>query len=114
VPSSTTRPASIERHENELGLSGLMLGLLDGYNSARWGELAGQTPAEYEALRQAIAVFEPLEEVDGRLLKSGADVTDRVAPSFHPGARRPRRIMRNARTNSRPVSVGFNFHPLSR
>jgi hypothetical protein len=81
-------------------LSGLMLGLLDGYTGGRWGELAGQTPAEYDALRQAIAVFEPLKEVDGRLLKSGADVTDRVAPSFDSGARRPRRIKRNARTKS--------------
>lgn len=92
--------ASMRLYENELGLSGMMLGLLDGYTGGRWGELAGQTPAEYDAFRQAIAVFEPLKEVDGRLLKSGADVTDRVAPSLDPGSRRPRRIKRNARTKS--------------
>jgi integrase len=87
-------------YENELGLSGLMLGLLDGYTGGRWGELAGQTSPEYDALRRAIAVFEPLKEVDGRLFKSGTDVTDRVSPSFEPGGRRPRRIKRNARTKS--------------
>lgn len=87
-------------YENELGLTGLVLGLLDGYTGGRWGELAGQTPLEYDPGKKAIAVFEPLKEVDGRLLKSGADVTDRTVSESSSRERRPRRVKRNARTKS--------------
>jgi integrase len=91
--------ASLRRSDNELGLSGFMLGLLDAYTGARWGELAGQTLPEYDQVKKAIAVFEPLKEVDGRLYKGGSDVTDRAALEPE-GGRRPRRAKRNARTKS--------------
>ncbi|MFG1819818.1 tyrosine-type recombinase/integrase [Kribbella sp. NPDC049174] len=87
-------------HENELGLSGLLLGLLDAYTGARWGELAGQTIPEYDEVKKAIAVFEPLKEIDGRLFKGGTGVTERTTPELADGRRRPRRAKRSARTKS--------------
>lgn len=92
--------ASMRLHENELGLSGLMLGLLDAYTGGRWGELAGQTLSEYDEIKSAIAVFEPLKEVDGRLFKGGTDVTERAAVEPTTSGRRSRRTKRNARTKS--------------
>ncbi|WP_350277649.1 tyrosine-type recombinase/integrase [Kribbella sp. HUAS MG21] len=87
-------------YENELGLSGLVLGLLDAYTGGRWGELAGQTLVEYDQVSKAIAVFQPLKEVDGRLFNGGTDVTERASLDLANGARRPRRTRRNARTKS--------------
>ncbi|WP_202869660.1 tyrosine-type recombinase/integrase [Kribbella caucasensis] len=91
--------ASMRLYENELGLSGLLFGLLNAYTGGRWGELAGQTRPEYDEVKKAIAVFEPLKEIDGRLFKSGADVTERTDPLLTT-ARRSRRSKRNARTKS--------------
>ena len=45
-------------YENELGLSGLLLGLLDACAGGRWGEIAGQVRHEYDEVAKAIAVFE--------------------------------------------------------
>ncbi|MFI5728534.1 hypothetical protein ACIA49_00320 [Kribbella sp. NPDC051587] len=75
--------------------------LLDAYTGGRWGELAGQTAEEYDALRRAIGVFKPLKEVEGRLFKGGVDVTElgSVTEMSTPGSRR-RRTKRSARTKS--------------
>jgi hypothetical protein len=91
--------ASMRLYENEVGLSGLLLGLLDAYTGGRWGEIAGQMRHEYDEVKKAIAVFEPLKEIDGRLFKSGADVTERTDPLVT-AARRSRRTKKNARTKS--------------
>ncbi|MEN3267159.1 tyrosine-type recombinase/integrase [Pseudonocardia sp.] len=100
TPAQALR-AGMRLYENQLGLGGLMLCLLDFYTGGRWGELAGQMNHEYDQVNKAIGVFEPLKEVDGRLMKGGTDVTalDPFAPRQQSG-RRKRRIKKGARTKS--------------
>ncbi len=93
--------AGIRLYENGLGLEGLVLCLLDVYTGARWGELAGQTVAEYDEVNQALGIFRPLKELNGRLIKGDADVTngDGYVSRSGPG-RRSRRAKRGGRTKS--------------
>lgn len=81
--------AAMRLYEDGSGLGGLVLGLLNVYTGARWGELAGQTRREYDELNQAIGIFEPLKEVNGRLVKGGRDVTDTRARSSQRPTDRP-------------------------
>ncbi|MGH3484718.1 MAG: tyrosine-type recombinase/integrase [Nocardioidaceae bacterium] len=93
--------ASMRLYENGLGLGGLVLGLLNSYTGARWGELAGQTRREYDELNRAIGIIEPLKEINGRLVKGGHDVTEhQQSPRKEIANRRRRRSKRGARTKS--------------
>jgi hypothetical protein len=69
--------ASMRLYESGLGLAGFVLGLLDFYTGARWGELVGQQRHEYDAEGRAIQIREPLKEVGGHLFKGGR----RIDPS---------------------------------
>lgn len=61
-----------------LGLGGFVLCLMDAHTGARWSELVGQQPHEYNAERRDIRIQNPLKEVGGKVFKSGrtADLTD--------------------------------------
>lgn len=63
--------ASMRLYESGLGLAGFVLGLLDFYTGARWGELVGQQRHEYDSEARAIQIREPLKEVGGHLFKGG-------------------------------------------
>ncbi|TDD96782.1 hypothetical protein [Actinomadura rubrisoli] len=53
-----------------------MPALLDGYTGARWSELVGRQPHEYDEINKAIRIAEPLAEARGRLVKVAVLVTD--------------------------------------
>jgi Phage integrase family. len=56
--------------------SDFVLCLMASYTGARWGELAGQTRAEYDRVNRAIRIIEPLTETAGVLAKGGRDVSE--------------------------------------
>ncbi|MFI0479712.1 tyrosine-type recombinase/integrase [Actinomadura sp. 9N215] len=55
---------------DSFGYRGFVLALLDGYTGARWSELVGQQPHEYDEINKAIRIAEPLAEARGRLVKA--------------------------------------------
>ncbi|MFD0772339.1 tyrosine-type recombinase/integrase [Streptomonospora algeriensis] len=61
--------AAMRLHES-LGRSGFVLCLLDAYTGARWSELMGMQPHEYDEVNGAIAVHRPLRETGGTLAKA--------------------------------------------
>jgi integrase len=87
--------AAMRLHET-VGLGGFVLCLMDAYTGARWSELVGQQPHEYNAERRDIRIQNPLKEVGGKVFKSGhtADlIAERIALPARGGAgqsRRPR------------------------
>lgn len=80
--------ASMRLYETA-GMCGFVLCLLDAYTGGRWGELAGQTPDEYDPDKAAISLHRPLKEVAGKLVKDGQVLT--AETTVAPGSRRPRR-----------------------
>jgi integrase len=54
---------------DSLGTVGFVLTLMDGYTGARWSELVGLQPHEYDEINRAIRVHEPLAEAKGQLIK---------------------------------------------
>lgn len=54
-----------------LGLGGFVLCLMDAYTGARWSELVGQQPHEYNGERRDIRIERPLKEIGGKVYKSG-------------------------------------------
>ena len=61
--------AALRLHDS-FGYRGFVLALMDGYTGARWSELVGQQPHEYDELNKAIRVSEPLAEARGHLVKA--------------------------------------------
>ena len=58
------------RLNDSFGFSGFVLALMDGYTGARWSELVGLQPHEYDEVNRAIRVIEPLAEAQGQLVKA--------------------------------------------
>jgi integrase len=61
--------AALRLHDS-FGYRGFVLALLDAYTGARWSELVGQQPHEYDEINKAIRIAEPLAEARGRLVKA--------------------------------------------
>jgi integrase len=61
--------AAIRMHDS-FGYAGFVLTLMDGYTGARWSELVGLQPHEYDEINKAIRVQEPLTETGGTLAKA--------------------------------------------
>ncbi|TDB85610.1 hypothetical protein E1264_20675 [Actinomadura sp. KC216] len=55
---------------DSFGYRGFVLALMNGYTGARWSELVGQQPHEYDEINKAIRIAEPLAEARGRLVKA--------------------------------------------
>lgn len=62
--------AAMRLYRSGLGLGGFVLCVMDAYTGGRWGELAGQQRHEYDRDRRAIAIWQPLKEVSGKLFKA--------------------------------------------
>lgn len=58
--------AAIRLHDTA-GYAGLVLCLADAYTGARWGELTGQRPEEYDEINRSILIRDPLKETGGKL-----------------------------------------------
>ncbi|MGH3373754.1 MAG: hypothetical protein ACRDP6_03350 [Actinoallomurus sp.] len=58
------------RLNDSFGYSGFVLALMDAYTGARWSELVGLQPHEYDEVNRAIRVVEPLAEAKGQLVKA--------------------------------------------
>jgi integrase len=83
------------------GLGGFVLCLMDAYTGARWGELVGQQPHEYNDERRDIRIQSPLKEVGGKVFKSGlqaAHVTER--PGLPPAGQSRRPKAKKGRTKT--------------
>jgi integrase len=61
--------AAIRLHDS-FGYPGFVLTLMDGYTGARWSELVGLQPHEYDEINKAIPVREPLVEAMGSMVKA--------------------------------------------
>ncbi|WUI02846.1 tyrosine-type recombinase/integrase [Spirillospora sp. NBC_00431] len=61
--------AALRIHDN-FGYRGFVLAVMNGYTGARWSELVGQQPHEYDEINKAIRIAEPLAEARGRLVKA--------------------------------------------
>lgn len=61
--------AALRLHDS-FGYGGFVLALMDGYTGARWSELVGQQPHEYDQINHAIRIKQPLTEAQGRLSKA--------------------------------------------
>jgi integrase len=61
--------AAVRLH-GSFGYSGFVLALMDGYTGARWSELVGLQPHEYDEVNRAIRVMEPLAEAQGKIVKA--------------------------------------------
>lgn len=61
--------AALRLHDS-FGYSGFVLALMDGYTGARWSELVGQQPHEYDQINKAIWIKEPLTEAHGQVFKA--------------------------------------------
>ncbi|GAA1748511.1 tyrosine-type recombinase/integrase [Streptomonospora arabica] len=68
TPAQVLRAAL--RLHHSLGRSGFVLCLMDAYTGARWSELVGLQPHEYDEVNGAIAVHRPLRETGGKLVKA--------------------------------------------
>ncbi|CAM3761119.1 hypothetical protein KIPE111705_23680 [Kibdelosporangium persicum] len=88
TPTQALRAAM--RLYETMGLPGFVLCLLDFYTGARWGELVGQQPHEYDPERRGINIRTPLLEVSGVLTKGGKTVNELAATPV--SAVQPRRV----------------------
>jgi hypothetical protein len=72
---------------------------MDAHTGARWGELAGQQPHEYDRERRAVTIQQPLKEINGKLFKAGrpVDASATGRDRFY-GDRRPK--AKNGRTKT--------------
>ncbi|MDA0565146.1 tyrosine-type recombinase/integrase [Streptomonospora sp. S1-112] len=68
TPAQVLRAAM--RLHHTCGRAGFVLCLLNGYTGARWSELAGLEPHEYDEVNRAIPVRTPLRETAGRVAKA--------------------------------------------
>lgn len=93
--------AAMRLHE-PLGLGGFVLCLMDAYTGARWSELVGQQPHEYNHERRDIRVQSPLKEVGGRVHKAGLQVeeVEPTRPGVPPGGRSRRPKVKKGRTKT--------------
>jgi hypothetical protein len=63
------------RIRGSFGYSGFVLTLMDVYTGARWSELVGLQPYEYDEINKAIRVQQPLAEARGQLVKASRPKT---------------------------------------
>ncbi|MEV5542013.1 integrase [Saccharopolyspora shandongensis] len=74
------------------GPPSFVLGVMDAYTGARWGELAGQQRHEYNRELRSVRIEAPLKEIGGRLFKGGrrigpGGVAEGPAPRRRPSGR---------------------------
>lgn len=110
--------AAMRLYRSGLGLRGFVLGVMDAYTGGRWGELAGQQRHEYDSECRAIAIWQPLKEVSGKLFKGGVEVVSdgrglEVARSGRPKAKKGRtKTPAGTRTVELPAGVAVLYEEL--
>jgi integrase len=94
--------AAMRLYTTGMGFAGFVLCLPDFYTGGRRSELVGQQRHEYNEMKRALVIREPLKEVSGAVSKSGRTMAadDALELTEQRPERRRRRPKRNARTET--------------